>query len=102
MAGDSPYFSVSKGALSRTGTQLTGVADSVRSGANFPDVHGAEAYEHIAKAMKEFKEDWGKEVRNLEGLTRKAGAKASAAAKVMTDHDATLGDTIGGFQATDA
>jgi hypothetical protein len=102
MAGESPFFSVAKGALSRTGTHLTGVADSVKSGANFPDVHGAEPYKDISKAMKEFKEDWGKEVRNLEGLTRKAGAKASAAAKIMTDHDTTLGDTIGGFESADA
>jgi hypothetical protein len=101
MADEAPYFSVSKSSLHRTGTNLTDIADAVRGGANFPQSHGAEPYKDVTSALKEFKEDWGKEVRNLERLTRGAGAKATAAAKIMSDHDSGLAQTIGGA-TTDA
>lgn len=87
---DTPYFRVSISALSHSGTRLTEVADTVKNGRTFPEVHGAEAYGDLSSALDDFKDDWDNAVQRLEDSTRGWGQKLSTISQLKRDHDNEL------------
>ena len=86
----SSYFSASIPGVQGLGQRLGEIASTVASGAVFPGANGAEAYEDLASALGDFKEDWDNAVARLEEQTRGLGEKAAAAAVTMAEHDAGL------------
>ncbi|WP_157520871.1 hypothetical protein [Herbidospora daliensis] len=95
----SSHFSVRLSTLQNLGSQLRDVSETVRFGAVFPEATGAEEYEEITSALKDFREDWDNATQRLVQKTGSWGEKATNIGQLMGEHDQALAAAFRGEES---